>query len=104
MINLKMETVTGNSFGRFLTTGEPPASSYLLSFHKWADIASTLRWYARTAGSLLRRINLRMETLYLTVSLYGFRHYSFIFVFHYRSTRSGEQKSPPAEPHAGRRH
>jgi hypothetical protein len=81
-----------------------PVPGYILSFHEVADTVSFPRWYARTAGSLLRRINLQMETVYLKTPLYGFRHYSFILVVHYRSTRTGEHKSPPAEPHAGGRH
>jgi hypothetical protein len=38
-----------------------PASSCLLSFPRLADTVSSLGWYARTAGSLLRRINLQMD-------------------------------------------
>jgi hypothetical protein len=45
-----------------------------------------------------------METLCQRTPLYGFCLYSFILVFHYCSTRTGEEMSPPAEPHTGGRH
>jgi hypothetical protein len=45
-----------------------------------------------------------METLCQRTPLYIFCHYFFILMFHYRSTRNEEQKSPPAESHTGARH
>jgi hypothetical protein len=43
-----------------------------------ADTISFLRWYARTAGSLLRRTNFSVETLCQGTLLYGFCHFCSI--------------------------
>jgi hypothetical protein len=45
-----------------------------------------------------------METLCQRTPLYGFCLHSFILVFRYCSMRTGEETSPPAEPHTSGRH
>jgi hypothetical protein len=52
------EVASISSKGRFFTTGEP--LSPVLSCPRLADTVSSLRWYAKTVGSLLRRISLQM--------------------------------------------
>jgi hypothetical protein len=47
-------------------------NSCLLSIPGLADTVSSPRWYARTAGSLLREVSFQMEALYWRTPLYSF--------------------------------
>jgi hypothetical protein len=102
-INFQMETVSENSFGRFLTTDEhlPPvvflaSPGWLILSVTWGGMPELLALYWEESTYRWR--------LYHRTPLYGFCHYSFILVFHYCSTRTGNSLTTCRAPYRCGRH
>jgi hypothetical protein len=92
-----------NSKVRFLTTGEPLPPVVFSASMSWLILSAPWGGIPELLAPCWEESTYRWRLCVRTPSC-SFRHCSFILVFHYRSTKTRESKSPPAEPHTGGRH
>lgn len=77
---------------------KPPYGEVVFSAFLFWHTVSSPGWYARTSGCLLRKINFQMKILCQKTS-YGIHDLFFILMFHFCSTRTGEQVTTHSAPY-----